>query len=173
MENLRDLIGSVLTAASDGIITGAGYTVTTVTARRHIFVVFRTARPAARKRNRRGVRSGPPVAHSDRSRACAAAATPGHRYCDRKYLREPARPATSAPAREAAAAPRARRATRHTRLCSGRPGSCWDRAVFGRAAQAATRRTDTRLGPDRGLARSAPPPVVATRLGRGPAIPSG
>jgi hypothetical protein len=40
IEILRELIRRLLTAASYGIITGAGYTVTTVIARRHIFVVF-------------------------------------------------------------------------------------------------------------------------------------
>src|ERR1700730_2451452 len=120
MEILRELIRRLLTAASYGIITGAAYTVTTVVVRRHIFVVFRTARPAARKRSRRHVRSGSRVVNSDRSRACAAAAIPGRQYCDRKYLREPGWPATISRAREAAGALREWRAARHIRLCSGR-----------------------------------------------------
>jgi hypothetical protein len=77
-----------LMAASYGMITGADDTVTTVILGRHISITFRTVRLAARTRSRRRARSGSRAVHWDRSPACAAAARPGHRCCDRKYPHE-------------------------------------------------------------------------------------
>src|SRR5882672_3324746 len=148
------------------IITDTVNAVTTVVRDIIFSPPFRTVRPAARTHSRRRARSGSHAVRSYRSPVCAAAAKPGHRCFDRKYLREFGWLATNAPAREAAAALRETPAATHTHLCSARPGSHWDQRVFGRDAQAASRRTCTRLAPDHGLVRSAPSPVAATRPGR-------
>src|ERR1700694_5730866 len=156
-------------AAGYGIITGVYNTVTTVIARRHIFIIFRMVRPAARTHSRRRARSGLRAVHSDRSPVCAAAARPGHRCSDRKYLRELGWLEANAPEREAAGVLRERQAARHTRPCSTRPASRWGRRVFGHADQAASRRIYTRLAPDHGLVRPAPFPAAAIPHGRGQA----
>src|SRR3982075_3944996 len=156
--------------AGYGIITGVDNTVTTVIARRRIFITFRTVRRAARRYSRRRAPSGSPAVHSDQSPVCAAAAGPGHRCFDRKYPREFGWLATNAPAREAAEALRERPATMHIRLCSARPAPHWGRGVSGRAVQAASHRICTRLVPDHGYVQPAPFPASAIRHGRGQAI---
>src|SRR5258705_5293002 len=136
-----------------------------------ISIVARTVLPATRTHNRHRARFGLRAAHWDRPRVCAAAARPGHRCSDRKYLREPGWLATNTPATAAAAAPRERPATTHTRPCSARPASRRDRSICGRAVRAASRRTCTRLAPGRGSAPRAPFPGAAIRHGPGQAIP--
>src|SRR5260370_41739655 len=82
------------------------------------------ARLAPRTHSRHSAQSGSRAVHSDRSPVCAAAARPGHRCSDRKFLREfGGWLATNAPARAAAEVPREMRATTHTHLCSSRPAS--------------------------------------------------
>src|SRR6202048_4779992 len=157
-------------AASYRIITGGDNTVTTVIARRHIFSIFRTVRPAARRYSRRRAPSESRAVHSDRPPVCAAAARPGHRCFDRKYPREFEWLATDAPAREAAEVLRERPATTNIRPCSARPASHWDRGVSGHAVQAASHRICTRLAPDHGYVQPAPFPAAAIRRGRGQAI---
>src|SRR6267142_282058 len=156
-------------AASYRIITGEDNTVTTVIARRHIFSIFRTVRPAARRYSRRLAQSGSRAVHSDRSPVCAAAARPGHQCSDRKYLRKLVWLEANAPAREAAEALRERPATKHTRLCSARPASYRDRRVYGHAVQAASRRICNRLAPDHGCVQPVPFPAAAIRRERGQA----
>src|ERR1700738_2474525 len=109
--------------ASYGIITGVDNSVTIVIAWRHILIAFRLVGPATRTRSQRRARSESRAVHWDQSPACAAAARPGHRCCDRKYPREFGWPATSVPATAAAEALRERPATTHTRLCSARSAS--------------------------------------------------
>src|SRR5258708_13901306 len=114
---------------------------------RHIFITFRTVRPAARTHSRRRARFESRAGRWDPSPVCVAAARPGHRCCDRKYPRELGWPAANAPATATAAALRERPATTHTRLCSAPPAPHWDRAAFGPADQAASLPFDTRLAP--------------------------
>src|SRR6202790_2992598 len=106
--------------ASYGIITGVDNSVTTVIAWRHILIAFRLVGPATRTRSQRRARSESRAVHWDQSPACAAAARPEHRCCDRKYPREFGWPATSVPATAAAEALRESTAKRQTRLCQGR-----------------------------------------------------
>src|SRR5260370_21753194 len=94
-----------------GIITDTVNAVTTVVREVIFSPPFRTVRPAARTHSRRRVRSGSRAVHSNRSPVCAAAAGPGHRCFDRKYLREFGWLATNAPARAAAEVLRERPAT--------------------------------------------------------------
>src|SRR3982074_1464209 len=107
-------------AAGYGLIPGVDNTVTTVIARRHTFIIFRMVRPAARTHSRRRARSGLRAVHSDRSPVCAAAARPGHRCSDRKYLRELGWLEANAPATEAAEVLPERQAISNTRLRSAR-----------------------------------------------------
>src|SRR5260370_38542458 len=158
-------------AASYGIITRAGNSVTTVMTERHIFSTFRTVRPAAGTHRLRRARFESRAGRWDPSPVCAAAARPGHRCCDRKYPRELGWPAANAPATAAAGALRERPATTHTRLCSARPASHWDRAAFGPADQAASLRIDTRLALDHVSAQPALIPAAARLHRRGQAIP--
>src|SRR6195256_4629514 len=158
--------------AGYGIITGVDYTVTTVKLRGAAFLsLFRTVRPAARRYSRRRAPSESRAGHSDRSPVCAAAARPGHRCSYRKYPREFGWLATDAPAREVAEALRERPATTHTRLCSARPTSYWDRRVYGHAVQAASRRICTRLAPDYEYVQPVPFPAGEMRRGREQATP--
>src|SRR5260370_32190738 len=127
---------------SYGIIPGVDNSVTTVIAWRHILIAFRLVGPARRTRSQRRARSESRAVHWDQSPACAAAARPEHRCCDRKYPREFGWPATSVPATAAAEALREWPATTHTRLCSARSASHWDRTVFGHAVRVASPRID-------------------------------
>src|SRR5260370_14365904 len=101
---------------SHGIITGVDNSVTTVIAWRHFLIAFRLVGPATRTRSQRRARSESRAVQWDQSPACAAAARPRHRCCDRKYPPEFGWPATSVPATAAAETLRERPATTHTLL---------------------------------------------------------
>src|SRR3981081_311670 len=139
-----------------GIITDTVNAVTTVVRDIIFSPPFRTVRPAARTHRRLPARSGSHAVRSNRSPVCAAAARPGHRCFDRKYLREFGSLATNAPATVAAEVPREKPATTRTRPCSARSRQRWGRAACGRADQAASHRTCTRLAPAHGLRGPAP-----------------
>src|SRR5215475_1527041 len=162
-----------LMAANYASITCTDNSVTTVTARCHISVLLRTVRPPMQKHSLCRARSGLRAARSDQPRACAAAATPGHRCFDQRYPHAPWWSATTARATAAVAALRERPTVAHIRPCSTRPASHWDQAACGPDARVASRRTCTRPALDAERVRRVPSPAASVPHGPGQAIRGG